>query len=379
MRVCLLTPALPPPEPVAEYVRRLGERHEVITALTERPPPAAMAAVAPVADVVAGAPFDVAIAMDWTATAHLFSVPAERHAFWVDHLAHRRLGTWQAERFAAQLAYDLPVDFIAAAPWVQAALADLRPDARCLLATAGAPTLDQPSGGQTPSGLEPQPSGGQTPSGGLRVALGVDAHGERAALDEMGEPYVEVALGDGPDVVLMLSTVDGVLGAPLAGFRAGATAVVGPALDAADLVDHGENGFVADADDPRGAARLLDRLAKDRELLARLQAAATTTGDAWPSWEQSATELEAALDRLVAEPRPEAAQWPVRLMGDAIGGAAVLRNELAALTTEVHRAQAGDTRPPAVKLRERVEGTAVEQPARRAVGLARRVKAKLTG
>jgi glycosyltransferase involved in cell wall biosynthesis len=304
-------------------------------------------------------------------------VRAKRHAFWVDHLAHRRLGTWQAERFAAQLAYDLPVDFIAAAPWVQAELADLRPDARCLLATVGAPTLDQPSErGQTPTQNGGHFGGGLTP---LRVAVAGEAHGEREALAAMEEPFEEVPLAAGPDVVLMLSTVDGVLGAPLAGFVAGATAVVGPAHDAADLVEHGENGFVADADDARGAGRLLDRLAKDRELLVRLQAAAKATGEAWPSPEQSAAELEAALERLVAEPPPAAAQWPVRLMGDAIGGAAVLRNELAALTAEVHRAQAGDTRPPVAKLRQRVEGTAVEQPARRAVGLARRAKARLTG
>ena len=66
----------------------------------------------------------------------------------------------------------------------------------------------------------------------------------------------------------MLSAVDGVLGAPLAGFRAGATAVVGARARRRPTSScHGENGFVADADDVRGAARFLDLLARDRELL----------------------------------------------------------------------------------------------------------------
>jgi hypothetical protein len=52
--------------------------------------------------------FDVAVATSWEATAHLFSARAQRFAFWVDGFAHHRLGSWQAERIAAALAYDLP-------------------------------------------------------------------------------------------------------------------------------------------------------------------------------------------------------------------------------------------------------------------------------
>jgi glycosyltransferase involved in cell wall biosynthesis len=328
VRVCFLTCALPAAEPVAGYADRLG---------------AVVATSAPEGE------FDVAVATDWTSTAHVFEVRARRFAFWVDHFAHRRMGTWQAERFAAQLAYDLPVDFIAAAPWVRDTLADLRPDARCLLVTSGAP--------------EVAGAGAAAPAGGpLRVHLAGDGD-ERAAFAAMEEQAVEVPLAAGPDVVVMLSTVDGVLGAPLAGFRAGATAVVGPAHDAQDLVRHGENGLIADADDVRGAARWLDHLARDRELLGRLRSAARATGEAWPSREQAAEELRAALERIVAEEPPAQASWPVRLMGDAIGGAAVFRQELATLTAEVHRLRAA---PPS--------------PARRALGaLKRRAKSRLAG
>jgi O-antigen biosynthesis protein len=318
VRVLFLIASLPAPGPVAEYARRLD---------------------AEVATSVPDGEYDVAIATDWTTTARLFEVRAKRHAFWVDHFAHRRMGTWQAERFAAQLAYDLPVDFIAAAPWVRDTLADLRPEARTILVTTPAPVPHQSAAGR----------GG----GPLRVHLAAADGDERAAFDAMEEPKEESPLA-GADVVAMLSTVDGVLGAPLEGFRAGATAVVGPALDAQDLVVHGENGFVADADDVRGAARLLDRLARDRDLLARLQGAARETGAKWPTWEDAEQEMKAALERIVAEGPPPQGQWPVRLMGDAMAGAAVVKQEIATLTAEVHRVQGEDAYRVAVQVRQRL-------------------------
>jgi O-antigen biosynthesis protein len=314
VRVCFLTPALPAPEPIADYARRLD---------------ALVAQSAPEEE------FDVAVATDWTTTAHLFAVRAKRHAFWVDHFAHRRMGTWQAERFAAQLAYDLPVDFIAAAPWIRDTLADLRPESRCELVTTGIP-----KNAEVP---------GTSPEVGMPLRVHVVGDEAREAFGTMDEGAAEARVEEA-DVVLMLSTVDGVLGAPLAGFRAGATAVVGPAHDAQDLVRHGENGLVADADDPRGAARFLDQLARDRELLARLQEAARATAEGWPTPEDAAKEMEAALERLVAEDPPLHAAWPVRLMGDAIGGAAVVKQELALLTAEVHRLREPAPRRPVRRL-----------------------------
>jgi hypothetical protein len=386
VRVLFLIPSLPAAAPIAEYARRLD---------------------AAVATDVPGEEFDVAIATDWTMTARLFEVRATRFAFWVDHFAHRRMGTWQAERFAAQLAYDLPVDFIAAAPWVRDTLADLRPDARTVLVTtpaleaapsaaleaapsaapeaapSAAPEAGRAAaeaGRSAPEAARsaapeaarsaPEAAGSADPAAGrsaaapLRVHLAGDGD-ERAALAAMDEPAEEAPL-DGADVVVMLSTVDGVLGAPLAGFRAGATAVVGPAHDAQDLVVHGENGFVADADDIRGAARYLDQLARDRDLLARLREAAAATGARWPSWDDAATEMKGALERIVAEDPPVQAQWPVRLMGDAIAGAAVFRQEIATLTAEVHRMQNEDAYRVAVQVRQKLS------PLKRALGAVRR-------
>ena len=64
---------------------------------------------------------------------HLFGVEAARYVELVSELEFEAMGAWQAERLAAVVALDLPVDFIATDPSVQPALAALRPDARVLL------------------------------------------------------------------------------------------------------------------------------------------------------------------------------------------------------------------------------------------------------
>ena len=89
------------------------------------------------------------------------------------------------------------------------------------------------------------------------------------------------------DVVLKLSRVEGMFGPPLEGFHRGATCVVTPVTGHDEYVEHGWNGLVVDWDDPRGTARMLDLLARDRALLHFLRTNALATARGWPSWEQS--------------------------------------------------------------------------------------------
>ena len=51
-------------------------------------------------------------------------------------------------------------------------------------------------------------------------------------------------------------------------------------------------------DDERGTSRLLDLLAADRDLLARLRAGALATARAWPSEPESTAALHAVLHEL---------------------------------------------------------------------------------
>jgi len=389
VRVCLLSPGLPgtdPADAVGRHATGLAGREgwDVVLALTEhrlggeRGATLGGARVVAVEGAIAGERFDAAIATHWTSTARLFEVPAGRHAYWVDGLAHHRIGAWNAERIPAQLSYDLPVDFLAASDAVAAELADLRPEARCVVVRGG---VDKTVFGA---------AGGNGAGGPLRVVaveLGDEDPGRdwaAAALSEASEPLAARTLARGAgaeeragafagaDVVLMLSPVGGALSAPLEAMHCGATCIVMPAGDSEELVRHGENGVVAEPDDVRGVARWLDHLSRDRDWLAALRAGAVETAAGWPDWEAASAELARTLERLVAEPPPERAAWPVRLMADAMAGAAVFRNDHFVLAGELERVQQDEAYQAAVALRDRLRGTRLARVAGPAARAARK-------
>ncbi|HET8537160.1 MAG TPA: hypothetical protein VFL73_08270 [Solirubrobacteraceae bacterium] len=120
MRLCVLAEGLPAgDDPVARVTAELSADHEVV--------------VAPVEGERPDGAFDVALATSWQATVHLFGVQATRYVELVSGFEFEAMGAWQAERLAAQIALDLPVDFIATDASVRDALVELRPDARVLL------------------------------------------------------------------------------------------------------------------------------------------------------------------------------------------------------------------------------------------------------
>jgi hypothetical protein len=347
MRVTFLAPRL---SAAGAHPRHLAAReHDVRIALTDERPAQegrdGRAAVVAVEDVL-GRDCDVAVATTWDAAVRLLEVPATRHALWVDGFGHHRLGSWQAERVAAALVYDLPVDFLCAGAWVEEALAEHRPEARRLLAREG---LDHEAAlpREAPDGdglrvlvdrrWEPDPGA----DGGPGAALG-----EPLRAEDRWQQYARA------DVLLMLNPVDGVLGSPLEAMRAGCVPVVLPAGGQAELVEHGVTGIVAEPEDPRGLDAWLRRLDADRPLLERLRAAAVERATAWPGWTQATEELEAALARLVAEEPPAEAAWPVRLMADAMAGVAVLRNDHFILAGELRRLEGDQAYQAAQRARE---------------------------
>ena len=117
-------------------------------------------------------------------------------------------------------------------------------------------------------------------------------------------------------MVLKLSRVEGMFGPPLEGFHMGATCVVTPVTGHDEYVVHRHNGLVVDWDDPRGTARALDLLARDRALLHHLRANALATARAWPSWRSRARVMAAALRAIAREPPPSPRAAGRRLIGD---------------------------------------------------------------
>ncbi len=273
--------------------------------------------------------FDVAVSTFWMTNHFLFDVPATRYAYFVQSLEDRFYSSDEPERLAAALTLDLPVAFITEASWIADSIAELRPDAPVYLVRNG---IDKAVFSSPPT-LEPRLDGplrvlveGHLTSWFKHVPEALHAASlmrepnhvtlvNGARVRPKGVPYDAVV---GPlshtemaaayarcDVVLKLSSVEGMFGPPLEGMHMGATCVVTPVTGHEEYVRHGHNGLICDWDDPRGTARALDLLARDRVLLHELCVNALATANAWPSWEQQSEVMATALGRVLDGPAPD--------------------------------------------------------------------------
>lgn len=296
--------------------------------------------------------YDVAIATWWETTFTLFELSAERYAYFVQSLEDRFYHHDEAERLGAGLTLDLPVAFITEASWIVDTLKGLRPDAPCYLVRNG---IDKQVF-TPPDRVEPSTHGplrvmieGSPGSWFKHVHDAIDAAsamreprhvtvvcGDRKALgevlaDEIVGPLSHREMADlykSTDVVLKLSSVEGMFGPPLEGFHGGATCVVTPVTGHEEYVEHGFNGLLTDWDDLRGTARQLDLLARDRELLHFLRSNALETARAWPNWEQSTQFMAAALLTIGREPPPSSPAASARLLADLRGGIEIYHGQL---------------------------------------------------
>jgi hypothetical protein len=283
--------------------------------------------------------FDVAVATWWETTEALFEIDAGRRAYFVQSLEDRFYRTDEPQRLGAALTHDLPVHVLTEASWIAETLEELRPELRALLVRNGIakdvfrspPELDVRLHRPLRIVIEGNPAvwfkgvgealtavramteprwvtlvtgGRDFDTTGVDEVVGPLSHGEMASL------YAEA------DVVLKLSRVEGMFGPPLEGFHLGATCVVTAVTGHEEYVEHGVNGMVVDWDDPRGTARTLDLLARDRALLHRLRLGALATARAWPSWEQAGAMMASALREIARRPEPPAVPGIARALGD---------------------------------------------------------------
>jgi glycosyltransferase involved in cell wall biosynthesis len=345
--------------------------------------------------------YDVAVATWWETTFSLFTVPAERYAYFVQSLEDRFYPPHFAERLGAAVTLDLPVAFITEARWIADVLAALRPDAKCFLVRNGVDKATFSPPRELEARMTPRPLhvliegnptvwfkgvpqaldavGAMTERRHVTVVSGEHAALADAPADAIVGPLSHremAALYADTDVVLKLSSVEGMFGPPLEGFHMGATCLVTEVTGHEEYVEHGWNGLVADWDDPRGTARQLDRLARDRRELHFLRSNALHTARAWPSWEQSAQFMALALQRIRQDPPPAPHAGTVQLLADVRTGVESLRRPLqerTELERTVWRYEGILKRPLIAKLlRQRHRPTA-----RRLIALARKARQRL--
>ena len=278
----------------------------------------------------AAEPWDVAIATWWETTFSLFELRAERYAYFIQSLEDRFYRRETGERFAAALTQDLPVDFVTEARWIADTLEELRPGARVFVVRNGIDKgafplpeeLDVELRRPLRVLIEGYPQVWfKHVDHAARIAAAMREHKQvtivtpdASALagdvtaDRVIGPLSQAEMSEvyaGTDVVLKLSSVEGMFGPPLEGFHRGATCVVTPVTGHDEYVEHGWNGVVVDWDDARGTTRALDLLARDRRYLHFLRTNAVETARSWPDWRQSGDFMAAALRRIRALPPPD--------------------------------------------------------------------------
>jgi glycosyltransferase involved in cell wall biosynthesis len=275
--------------------------------------------------------FDIAVATWWETAFSLFELNAERYAYFVQSLEDRFYHPDEAERIGASLTMDLPVDFITEARWIRDTIRRTRPEARVFLVRNGVDKSAFP----LPDKLDVRRRGPLrvlveghagvwfkgVESAAYAAAAMHEAHHVTLVVPDLERAGIELPADDllGPlsreqmselygrtDVVLKMSSVEGMFGPPLEGFHRGATCVVSPVTGHDEYVEHGWNGLVTDWDDLRGTARELDLLAADRRYLHFLRSNALETARSWPSWEQSGMFMAASLRRIAELPPPAA-------------------------------------------------------------------------
>ncbi len=268
-----------------------------------------------------GVDFDIVVPTWWETIFNVGLLRAKSVVWFMQSLEDRFYSVHNPMQWLAQAAYAIDVPVITEASWIRDFLIEQNPFRSVGLALNGIDkdvftpgSSQQPSGG--PLRIMIEGSAGAvnkgvrqcfevlqhmtelcettwvSPSGATADAFGVSSLAGPLSFEEMAEVYRN------SDVLLKLSRVEGMFGPPLEAFHCGATAVVTPVTGAEEYVRDGYNSVVVGWDDVRGTAKVLDRLALNRDELERLRAGALETASRWIGWPESTEMFHSELIRL---------------------------------------------------------------------------------
>ena len=265
-----------------------------------------------------GRVFDVAVATWWRTVFDLPAVPARRQAYFVQSIETRFAeATDHESRALIDFGYRLPLPVVTEATWIQTYLRDhygrevtlVRNGLHHALFSPEGPALDR----ERSQGLRVLVEGAvdvffkRVPlaitlcqQAGIRdiwlltlspreTYPGVTRVLSRVPITEVGAVYRSC------DVLVKLSTVEGMFGPPLEMMSAGGTCVTSNVTGHDEYVRDGENALVVPQGEEHRAVEALRRLATDPALVARLRRGARETAAAWPGWDAAVAGMEAFL------------------------------------------------------------------------------------
>ena len=283
--------------------------------------------------------FDLVIATWWKTALELPAFKAKRYGYFVQSIESRFYPESEMPlRALINATYSLPVAFLTEATWIQEELRKVYSQAAELVRN-GIRKDVYTTGGHVECGKRPR---------GLRVlaeghfgvrfkntALGIKLAREAGVRDIWlltGSPVSRVPgvsrvfsrvpmMETGPiyrscDVLVKLSTVEGMFGPPLEMFHCGGTAIVFDVTGHDEYIRDGYNARVVRDKNCDGVVQALRNLRESEAALNKLRQGALQTAAKWPSWDESSSQFVAWVEKVLAGPETNAAEC-ARIVADA--------------------------------------------------------------
>jgi glycosyltransferase involved in cell wall biosynthesis len=144
--------------------------------------------------------------------------------------------------------------------------------------------------------MEPPRAGGRTPPRPVGVGWGSEASWAEAGQHCVGV-FSDVPLNrmaavySSADVLIKLSSSEGMFAPPLEMLSCGGTAICWDVQGAEEFMVSGHNSLLCPMNSFCSASAAVEALRDDRDVLGRLKAGAVRTAEGWPSWPDVAGNL----------------------------------------------------------------------------------------
>ena len=264
--------------------------------------------------------FDVVIATWWKTALEIADFDAGHYAYFVQSIESRFYPESEVPlRALVDSTYRLPLNFVTEAVWIKSHLASKFGQSAALVrngirkdvyTTVGNTVSARPAGSQ-PRVLVEGHFGVKFKNTALAIKLakqagakdiwlltgsplqwvpGVSRIFSRVPMVKTAEIYRSC------DILIKLSTVEGMFGPPLEMFHCGGTAVVFDVSGHDEYIRNQENAVVVPTGNLRGVVDEVADLIRNTGRLNRLKEGALATAADWPSWEASSMEFAAWLE-----------------------------------------------------------------------------------
>lgn len=269
--------------------------------------------------------YDLVIATFWNTIFELPKFNTNRFAYFVQSIESRFYEFNDPRHLLALQTYGLPVYFISVADWIGAYLRSIgalhiwivkngiRKDLYSVSPDANL-SVDRPNGLRI---LVEGPFGVSYKNTALAIKaaknLGIKDIWVLTSTPVRSIPWVSKVFSQVPiestpeiyrscDILLKLSTVEGLFGPPLEMFHCGGTAAVLEVSGHDEYIVDKKNAFVIRRDFFDQDINQLKVLMRDKVYLSKLKEGASNTAALWPSWDQASSQMFKAITQILASP-----------------------------------------------------------------------------